>query len=74
MAHTITLPTLIIHGEYDNLIPFSEAEDLHNSIKSEDKQLLMITAADHNDVMFVGLHEYFGAIRAFMDRTDKGSK
>ena len=73
-AQTITLPTLIIHGEYDNLVPYSEAEDIYNTIKSEDKQLLMIPAADHNDVMFVGLQEYFKAIRAFMDRTGAGTE
>jgi uncharacterized protein len=74
MARTISLPTLIIHGEYDNLVPFTEAEDLYNNITSQDKQLLMIPAADHNDVMFVGLQEYFKAIRAFMDRTDPGAE
>ena len=73
-TRTITLPTLIIHGEYDNLVPFAEAEDIFNNIKSEDKKLLMIPAADHNDVMFVGLQEYFKAIREFMDRTDPGTK
>ena len=70
-ARTITLPVLIIHGEYDALVPFGEAEDLYDTIMSEDKQLLMIPAADHNDIMFVGLNEYFKAIRAFIDRTGK---
>ncbi|MDR2017895.1 MAG: lysophospholipase [Syntrophobacterales bacterium] len=74
MVRMITLPVLIVHGEHDNLVPFAEAEDLYNNIKSEDKQLLMIPAADHNDVMFVGLHEYFKAIRIFMDRTDTGAE
>ncbi|MBA4417697.1 MAG: alpha/beta hydrolase [Syntrophus sp. (in: bacteria)] len=69
MVRTITLPTLIIHGEYDNLVPFREAEDLYDTIKSEDKQLLMIPLADHNDIMFVGLNEYFKAIQVFMERT-----
>lgn len=71
MVRTLTLPILIIHGEYDMLVPFSEAEDLYETIKSEDKQLLMIPAADHNDVMFVGLNEYFKAIRALIERTDR---
>ncbi len=71
MAGKITLPMLIIHGEYDNLVPFGEAEDLYDKIKSEDKKLLMISAADHNDVMFVGLNEYFKAIKDFVERTDK---
>jgi alpha-beta hydrolase superfamily lysophospholipase len=73
-ARTITLPVLIIHGEYDALVPFGEAEDLYDTIKSEDKQLLMIPAADHNDIMFVGLNEYFKAVRAFIDRTGKAGE
>ena len=70
-AQTITLPVLIIHGEYDAIVPFTEAQDLYDTIRSEDKQLLMIPAADHNDIMFVGLNEYFKALRAFIDRTGK---
>jgi uncharacterized protein len=73
-ARAITLPALIIHGEYDNLVPFGEAEDLHDAITSEDKQLIMIPAADHNDVMFVGLNEYFKAIQAFIERTGVTTK
>jgi alpha-beta hydrolase superfamily lysophospholipase len=69
MARSLTLPTLIIHGEYDNLVPFREAEDLYENIRSADKQLLMIPLADHNDIMFVGLNEYFNAIRSFVERT-----
>lgn len=68
-ARAIALPVLIIHGEYDAIVPFVEAQDLYDTIKSEDKQLLMIPAADHNDIMFVGLNEYFKAITAFIDRT-----
>jgi uncharacterized protein len=73
-ARAITLPVLIIHGEYDNLVPFGEAEDLHDTINSQDKQILMIPAADHNDVMFVGLNEYFKAVKAFVERTGNTAK
>jgi uncharacterized protein len=74
MARTVVLPALIIHGEYDNLVPIGEAEDLRDTIQSEDKQFLMIPAADHNDVMFVGLTEYFKAIGAFIERTGATAK
>jgi uncharacterized protein len=68
-VRALTLPALVIHGEYDMLVPFSEAQDLYDTLKSVDKQLLMIPAADHNDVMFVGLHEYFKAVKDFIERT-----
>ncbi len=74
LARSITLPLLIIHGEYDNLVPFGEAEDLRDVIQSQDKQILMIPAADHNDVMFVGLNDYFKAIKAFIERTGVTAK
>jgi uncharacterized protein len=71
MVQALTLPILIIHGEYDNLIPFEEAEDIFANIRSSDKQLLTISLADHNDIMYIGLNDYFKAIREFVDRTEK---
>jgi pimeloyl-ACP methyl ester carboxylesterase len=41
----LTIPSLIIHGDNDQTVDFSEAEDLHNYIK--DSQLLMINDSDH---------------------------
>ncbi len=71
ILRTLTLPTLIIHGEYDNIVPFREAEDIFENIASSDKKLLTIPLADHNDVMFVGLNDYFKAIREFIERTQR---
>jgi len=69
MVKGIRLPTLIIHGEYDKIVPFTEGEDLYENIGSGKKELLMIPAADHNDIMFVGLQQYFGAIERFIAAT-----
>ncbi len=74
MAQALTLPALIIHGEYDNLVPYTEAEDLYENMRSSDKQLVMIHLADHNDIMFIGLNEYFKAIQTFMERTGREDK
>ncbi len=62
----INLPTLIIHGEYDSLIPAQEGEKLLQNIGSEDKELIIIPGADHNDIMFVDQARYFGAIKDFI--------
>lgn len=70
MVRSITLPTLIIHGEYDTLVPLREAEDLYNNLGAQDKKLVIIDAADHNDIMFVGLNQYFATLQAFIQRTD----
>jgi pimeloyl-ACP methyl ester carboxylesterase len=68
MVREITTPTLIIHGEYDTLVPLEEAETLHEQIGSNEKELLIIPGANHNDIMFVGLKQYFEAIKRFIDK------
>lgn len=68
-VHKIMVPTLILHGEYDVLVPLKEAEDLYDNLGTKDKELVIIGAADHNDIMFVGFEQYFGAILRFIERT-----
>ena len=62
----IELPALIIHGERDSLIPVSVGIELHREIGSQDKQLVIIPGAEHNDIMFVGTEQYFSAIENFV--------
>jgi alpha-beta hydrolase superfamily lysophospholipase len=63
---TVTLPTLIIHGEFDSLIPLTEARDLFENVATKEKRLVIIPGADHNDLMMVGMEPYFEAIREFI--------
>ena len=70
MVRKITTPTLIIHGEFDMLVPLKEAENLYNEIGVKDKELVIISGADHNDIMFTGLNQYFSAIQRFVERTN----
>jgi hypothetical protein len=67
MVREITTPVLIIHGEYDTLVPLEEAETLSEKIGSNEKELIIIPGANHNDIMFMGLKQYFEAIRRFID-------
>jgi pimeloyl-ACP methyl ester carboxylesterase len=67
-VRSIALPALIIHGERDSLIPQSEAGALHEEIGSQEKRLVIIPGADHNDIMLVGMDQYFVAIRDFVTR------
>jgi len=62
----VTVPTLIIHGEDDVLIPARDGEELFRHSGAEDKRLLLIPRAGHNDLMLVGQTEYLDAIRAFV--------
>jgi len=58
-------PTLIIHAELDRIIPFSEGQALYDASPAQDKILLQIPGANHNDILIKGLSEYLSAIQTF---------
>ena len=59
-------PLLIIHAEDDHIIPFSQGELLYNFCPSENKILLPIPNANHNNILSVSFQEYFEEIAAFV--------
>ena len=63
---SVTIPTLIIHGEYDTTIPPSEAQALFENSAAKSKQLVTIPGADHNSIMQLGLEHYLKAIKEFL--------
>ena len=67
MSH-IRTPTLVIHGHCDVLIPASDGQELYRRCAAADKRLVLIPGAGHNDLMLVGVADYFEAIRAFVQR------
>lgn len=71
---TVTLPTLILHGQYDSLIPLEEGEDLFAASPAGDKRLVIIPEAGHNDIMVADMPAYFGAIREFVLRPSRGGR
>jgi len=58
-------PTLIMHGEYDEVISVEEGKELYRSSGAEDKRLLIVTGAGHNDIM-MDQDTYFGAVEEFV--------
>jgi pimeloyl-ACP methyl ester carboxylesterase len=58
-----TKPLLIIHAEFDHIIPFSDGRKLFDACPSPQKRLLKIPGADHNSIFMAGLGEYLAAIR-----------
>ena len=56
-------PTLIIHGEHDNLIRATNAQALFDASPAVDKARLIIAGAGHNDLLLHGLPVYMEAIR-----------
>ncbi len=59
-------PTLIIHGEYDQIISVKEGKELYQSSGTQDKEILIIPGADHNDIMIVKHSLYFDTIEEFI--------
>jgi hypothetical protein len=55
-------PTLIIHGEQDQIIPFGDAEDLYAASPAEDKRLLRVEGGSHNNLLAVALRPYMEAV------------
>ena len=67
----ILVPTLIIHGEHDMLVPLENARDIYEHLGTQEKELLVIPSATHNDIMLVGFKDYFKALQRFIERTDR---
>ena len=65
----ISVPTLIIHGEWDNLVPLQEAKDLYALLGAAQKKLVIIPKADHNNIMFADPELYFETIQKFIAAT-----
>ena len=65
-------PTLIIHAEFDHIIPYSDGQALHDASPSRDKKLLKIPGANHNDIFMRGLQEYLAAVENIVE-TVKGT-
>jgi pimeloyl-ACP methyl ester carboxylesterase len=57
-------PTLIIHAEYDHIIPFSDGQALFDACPSPDKNFLKIPGANHNDIFMRGMADYLAAIKS----------
>lgn len=56
-------PTLIIHAEWDHIIPFEDGQALYDSCPAADKTLLKVPQANHNDIFMRGLHQYLEAVK-----------
>jgi uncharacterized protein len=58
-----TKPTLIIHAEHDQIIPFADGQALFDACPSPKKQFVKIPMADHNTIFYYGMEAYMKAIK-----------
>ncbi len=59
-------PLLIIHAQFDHIIPYTDAQALYDACPSRKKTLVQIPGANHNDLFLVGLEQYLKAITEFV--------
>lgn len=59
-------PTLIIHAEFDHIIPFSDGQALFDASPNATKQLLKIPGANHNDILMRGFNAYMQSIQSLI--------
>ena len=60
-------PTLIIHAEFDHIIPYSDGQTLHDACQSANKKMLKIPGANHNDIFMRGAQEYLVAVKNIVE-------
>lgn len=65
---TFFRPTVIIHAEFDHIIPFSDGQALFDASGADDKVLLRIPGANHNDIFMRGLALYLESIRHLAEK------
>jgi hypothetical protein len=62
----VTVPTLIIHGTYDWIIPIGDGDALLDHCGAAEKRLVPIVGAGHNDLLFVGQKPYMESVATFV--------
>lgn len=55
-------PLLIIHAENDQIIPFTEGLELYDACPAQEKTLLKVMGANHNNILTVGFGAYMEAV------------
>jgi pimeloyl-ACP methyl ester carboxylesterase len=64
----VKLPTLVIHGQWDQIIPLEDGMALFQACKAARKELVVIPRAGHNDLFWAGAERYMGAIASFIEQ------
>ncbi|MHA1993665.1 MAG: alpha/beta hydrolase [Candidatus Hodarchaeales archaeon] len=66
LINEINIPTLIIHGENDFIIPANNGYALYENSSSKEKELVIIPSAGHNDLLYLGFEKYMAAVESFL--------
>ena len=69
-----TKPIMILHAQNDQIIPVSEAADLHAECAAASKELQVIPGADHNNILQVTGRMYYEVISRFVRRLGRPAR
>eukprot|EP01050_Picozoa_sp_SAG11_P018720 SAG11_NODE_2876_length_2880_cov_1.317512_2_plen_237_part_00 len=61
------LPLLLIHGDRDEIVPYSQAQRALTVSGAGSKRLVTVSGAGHNDVFYIGEAEYSSALGQLVD-------
>lgn len=64
-------PVLVIHAEFDHIIPFSDGQTLYDACPSPDKTFLKIPNANHNDIFIRGMESYMHAVKILSEKAGR---
>lgn len=66
---SVAAPTLVIHGEEDEIVPFSHGQKLYEASGAADKRFVAVPGAGHIDFApRMGLGRYFALVEEFVNR------
>ncbi len=68
---TFEKPTLVIHAEHDHIIPFTDGKALYESSPADQKKLLRIRGANHNDIFLRGYEAYIKAVQDLLRKAGR---
>lgn len=70
----ITIPTLFLHGEIDNMIPVQIANAMYNISAAKKKDLVIIPGGTHTNLKDIGYDRYYTAIEDFVKKNVKSPR
>ena len=67
LIRKIKIPTLILHGEFDQIVPVEEGRTNYENVAAKDKRLVVIPGVDHNTIFALGAKQYLETLKDFVN-------
>jgi hypothetical protein len=64
----IAMVSLVIHGEFDSIVPLAEGEKIFGNLLSADKHMIVVPNADHNSIFMEATVLYMRELGDFVKR------